>query len=439
MKRSGAAAGGATRRARPRATRPEAGAGRVLHLDTFSGIAGNMFLGALLDAGLSRRALSEGLAGLGVDHTLRVRRVQRGALAARHVSVGVPSAGSRGGRRKTKRRHSHSHPHSHGRHYAEIRRLLDRARLAPAVRDRAQEIFAALADAEARVHGVPIEKVHFHEVGAVDAIVDVAGAALALDGLGVTAVTATPPALGHGQVETAHGRLPLPAPATLLLLEGLPTVPAEVAWETVTPTGAAILRCVVDEFRPLPAMTIDAVGHGAGEDRPGPMPNVLRAVLGRADGAHRDRVLVLETNLDDLSPEHFDHVMDRLLEAGALDVSLQAVQGKKNRPGFLLRVLGRPSQRLPLSRVLFAETPTLGVRVAEWDRLVLERELRRVRTAYGPVAVKFVRSPDGRLDVSAEYDDCKRAARKHGVALREVVQAAESAARSEIGSESGAG
>ena len=386
---------------------------RLLHLDTFSGIAGNMFLAALLDAGLPRRALTQGLAGLGVEHALRVRRVQRGALAARHLRVAVPRA-ARGG---------------HGRHYAEIRRLLDRARLAPPVRDRAQAIFAALADAEARVHGVPVEKVHFHEVGAVDAIVDVAGAALALEILGVAGVTASPVALGHGSVETAHGRLPLPAPATLLLLEGLPTVPAHVAWETVTPTGAAILRTVVDGFGPLPAMTIERVGHGAGEDRPGPMPNVLRAVLGRADGARLDRVVALETNLDDLSPEHFDHVMDRLLEAGALDVSLQAVQAKKNRPAFLLRALARPSDRLALAGVLFAETTTLGVRLAECDRLVLEREIRRVDTPFGRIAVKFVRAPDGRVEPSAEYDDCKRAARRAGVPLREVVLAVEAAAR----------
>jgi uncharacterized protein (TIGR00299 family) protein len=374
-----------------------------------------MFLGALLDAGLSRRELSDGLAGLGVKHTLRVRRVQRGPLAARHVAVGVPRAARSG----------------HGRHYAEIRRLLDRARLAPAVRDRAQAIFAALADAEARVHGVPLEKVHFHEVGAVDAIVDVTGAALALEQLGVHRVTASPVALGHGTVETSHGRLPLPAPATLLLLEGLPTVPAHVAWETVTPTGAAILRTVVDGFGPLPAMTIGRVGHGAGDDRPGPMPNVLRAVLGRRDGSRLDRVVCLETNLDDLSPEHFDHVMDRLFEAGALDVSLQAVQGKKNRPAFLLRALTRPSGRLPVADVLFAETTTLGVRVAECDRLVLEREVRRVATPYGPIAVKFVRAPDGRIEPSAEYDDCKRAARRAGIALRRVVLAAEEAARQE--------
>jgi len=166
------------------------------------------------------------------------------------------------------------------------------------------------------VHGIPIERVHFHEVGAVDAIVDVTGAAIALERLGITSVTAAPPALGHGTVETEHGRLPLPAPATLELLRGVPTVPADVAWETVTPTGAAILRTITDSFRPLPALTVERIGHGAGDDRSGPMPNVLRAVLGRTSPARWDRVVGLECNLDDLVPEHFDYLMERLLEAG---------------------------------------------------------------------------------------------------------------------------
>jgi uncharacterized protein (TIGR00299 family) protein len=233
--------------------------GRVLHLDCFSGIAGNMFLGALLDLGLARRELEADLAGLGVEHRLRVRRVHRGPISARYVDVLVPHA--RGGRA-----HAHAGAHSHGRSYREIRRLLERARLDAAVRRRALAIFEALGRAEARVHGIALERVHFHEVGAVDAIVDVAGAAIGLERLGVVRVTASPVALGSGSVESEHGRLPLPAPATLELLRGVPTVPAHVRWETVTPTGAAILRSVVDEFGELPAMTVESIGHGAGND-----------------------------------------------------------------------------------------------------------------------------------------------------------------------------
>jgi len=387
-------------------------AGRCLHLDTFSGIAGNMFLGALLDAGLSRRALLAPLEGLGVPFRLRVSRVMRGAIAARYVAVQVPKSTQR--------------PH---RHYGEIRRLLAKAKLEASVRERAQAIFAALAEAEAKVHGISVEKVHFHEVGAVDAIVDIVGAAVALDALQVERVTAAPPALGHGQVQTAHGLLPLPAPATLELLRGIPTAPANVAWETVTPTGAAILRSVVEEFCPLPAMTPEAIGHGAGNDRKGPLPNVLRVILGRASGLSSDRILVLECNLDDLVPEHFDHVMQRLLEEGALDVSLGHVATKKNRPGFLLRVVARPEHRARLAGLLFAETSTLGVRISACDRLVLPRAVRRVETPYGRIDVKWAWAPDGRASVSAEYDDCKRAARRDGVPLSDVVRAAEEAAR----------
>jgi uncharacterized protein (TIGR00299 family) protein len=311
-------------------------------------------------------------------------------------------------------------------------RVLEKARLDPSVREVALAIFEALGRAEAHVHGIPLARVHFHEVGAVDAIVDVTGAAIGVSRLGVARVTASPVALGGGSVDSQHGRLPLPAPAALELLRGVPTVPAHVAWETVTPTGAAILRTLVADYGALPAMTIEKVGHGAGDDRKGDLPNVLRAVLGRAGGAVSDRVACLETHLDDLVPEHFDHLMERLFEAGALDVSVQHVQMKKNRPGFLLRVLARPSERLPVARLLFAESTALGVRAFEVERIVLERELRRVETPFGRIAVKVSWDTDGGARVSAEYDDCKRAARRAGVPLGEVVRAAEAAGRSAL-------
>ncbi len=391
----------------------------LLHLDCFSGIAGNMFLGALLDAGLPRKALEEDLAGLGVDHRLRVSRVRRGALAARYVRVDVPGAGRKQGARA----------HGHGRHYRDIARLLSRARLAPPVRDRALAIFEQLGHAEARVHGIPLEKVHFHEVGAVDAIVDVTGAAIGVERLGVRRVTASPVAVGHGRVDTDHGRLPLPAPATLELLRGAPVEPAHVAWETVTPTGASLLRALVDEYRTLPAMVVRSIGHGAGDDRPGPMPNVLRVVLGEDGGPDADRVVALETNLDDGVPEHFDYLMERLFEAGALDVSIQHVQMKKNRPGFLVRVLARPAARRSLAGILLAESTALGVRTSSWDRIVLEREVRRVDTPFGRLRVKLIRDGAGGVEVSAEYDDCKRVARRTGTPLREVVRVVEEAGR----------
>lgn len=410
---------------------PARAAAKQLHLECFSGIAGNMLLGALLDAGLPRRELDAALEGVGLKGALRVRRVRRGALRAPYVSVVPPGARRRGGRTRAGDE-GPAHPKAPGRRYREIHRLLGGARLSKTVRERARAIFEALARAEARVHGIAVERVHFHEVGAADAIADVVGAAAGLEALGVRSVTAGPIALGGGAVDTAHGRLPLPAPAALELLRGAPVVPAHVEWETVTPTGAAILRTVVDEFRPFPAMTVERVGYGAGDDREGPLPNVLRAVLGRSGAAGWDRVLALETNLDDLVPEHFDFVMERLFEAGALDVHLQHVQTKKNRPGFLLRALVPPPLRDAVAGVLFAETETLGVRAVDCDRLVLARERRRVETPYGRVAVKVVWAPGGRAEVSPEYDDCRRAARRARVPLREVVRAAEAAGRSAL-------
>jgi uncharacterized protein (TIGR00299 family) protein len=420
------------------------GSGRILHLDPFSGIAGNMFLAALLDLGLSRRDLDRDLAGLGIDYKLRVSKVQRGALVGRYVDVRVPGTKRVRKPKRSAKPHDHhahdggwgqhatdhdAHAHAHGKSYKKIRTLLNKAKLEAPIRNRALAIFEALAIAEANVHGVKPEQVHFHEVGAIDAIVDVTGAAIGLHRLEIERVTSAPVALGHGTVQTDHGRLPLPAPATLELLRGVPTVPAHVAWETVTPTGAAILRTIVEDFTPLPAMTVQKIGHGAGDDRPGPMPNLLRAVLGTAGEMNRDRILSLESNLDDLIPEHFDYLMERLFEAGALDVSLQNIQMKKNRPGFLLRVLARPVQRVELAQILMAESTTLGVRIVEYDRIVLERESHKVSTAFGRIGVKFVKGVSGTVDVSAEYDDCKRVARKHGVSLREVVRRAEDAAR----------
>jgi len=399
--------------------------GTLLHLDAFSGAAGNMFLGALLDLGLNRRRLEADLGLLGVAYELKVEAVRRGVLAARYVDVVEPAPrGAKNAKKKTASNHHRS--------FTSIRDLIAKTRLEASVKERAIAIFQALGEAEAKIHGVAIEEVHFHEVGAVDAIVDITGAAIALHHLGVERITCSPVGLGHGSVDTEHGRLPLPAPATLELLRGIPTVPVPVEWETVTPTGAAILRTVVDEFGQLPAMEIERTGYGAGNEREGPMPNVLRAVLGRGCGASRDRVAVIECNLDDLNPEHFDYLMERLLDAGALDVSVQHVQSKKNRPGFLIRVLAQPDRRTPLAEILFRESTTLGVRTSEWDRLLLQRELHRVETRYGRIRVKVVRRLDGEADVSAEYDDCKRAAEYSGRPLRDVIREVEAIAREEL-------
>lgn len=430
--------------------------GRHLHLDAFSGISGNMFLGALLDLGLSQRALAEELAGLDLTYRLCVSAVRRGAIAARYVEVRCPQSNTKKSHKhithtahKATSHHSamhsasiascvgqgkkssHAHNSVKGRLYRDIRTLLVRAKLRDTIRTRALAIFELLANAEAKVHGVKPEVVHFHEVGAVDAVVDVVAAAAGLELLGVKRVTCSPVALGHGTVATEHGLLPLPAPATLELLRGMPTLPAQVAWETVTPTGAAILRGMVDEFTTLPAMTLESVGYGAGDDRPGPLPNVLRAMLGKVDTFLSDRIVCIETNLDDLIPEHFEYLMERLFADGALDVSVQTLQMKKNRPGFLLRVLAKPQDRALLAQTLFAESTALGVRFIEMDRLLLQRETVAVATPYGKIRIKKAITQNG-VECSAEYEDCKRAARKFGVPLRQVVREVELLARQEL-------
>ena len=406
---------------------------KILHLDAFSGASGNMFMGALLDLGLSRKALLEGLEPLGLDFKLIVKKVQRSGFAARYVDVKVPIAPAKKRAQARAHKHgAHTHSHAHGQHYKEIRRLLERAKLSPNVKARSLAIFEALGRAESKVHGTKLEDVHFHEVGAVDAIVDVTAAAIGLDLLEIDFVSCTPIAIGHGTIDSDHGLLPLPAPATLELLSGMPTVPAGVEWETLTPTGAAILRTIVDAFGPLPAMTIERIGYGAGNDRQGPLPNVLRAVVGKGQAFSGDRIVCIETNLDDLVPEHFDYLMDRLFEGGALDVSLQHLQMKKNRPGFLVRVLARPADRDSLARILFAESTAIGVRTSEWDRLLLERKTVRLKMKLGSVRVKVIRGPDGRIQYSPEYDDCKRMAMKSGLALREVVQRVADQARKEL-------
>jgi uncharacterized protein (TIGR00299 family) protein len=315
------------------------------------------------------------------------------------------------------------------RHYRAIRNLLRRAPLRASVRSNALRVFEKLGQAEARIHGVPLDDVHFHEVGNADTLGDVVGVCTAIDLLGVGRITASPIALGHGTVSTEHGILPLPAPASLELLRGVPTYPLDVAWETLTPTGAALLVTLVDEFGPLPAMRPEAQGFGAGNDRPGPVPNVLRAVLGSpALELVRDRVAVLETHLDDMSPEALPFLLERLMEEGALDASLSPLAMKKGRPGQLLRVIARPADGDRLARQILLHSTALGVRQSEMPRLLLEREVRPLTTSYGRIRVKFARTPDGRVSSAPEYEDCAQAARRHGVALREVYRAAERAA-----------
>jgi uncharacterized protein (TIGR00299 family) protein len=389
---------------------------KLVFLDTFSGISGDMTVGALLDAGVSLADVRDAVAHCKLDGVeLSAERVERGGIAATKFHVRVHGEHP-----------DDPHAHAHGPHrpYREIRALLAGSTLAQPVRARALAIFARLAEAEGVVHGVATDDVTFHEVGALDAIVDVVGAAVGFTALGVDEIFHAPLPLGSGFVQTAHGRLPVPGPAVTELVRGRRVRPGDGTTELVTPTGAAIVAALAQTGDP-PEMTIDAVGYGAGDRVLPDRPNLLRLVVGRTTVvAGRDEVVVLEATIDDLAPQVFEHVVERLLAAGARDAFLLPVVMKKSRPGTMLRVLAAPADRDRLAGIVFAETSTIGLRFTTWSRMVLPREEATVETPWGSVRVKIATAPDGTRNVAPEYEDCRRIANERGVALKHVMQAA---------------
>jgi pyridinium-3,5-bisthiocarboxylic acid mononucleotide nickel chelatase len=383
---------------------------KIAYLDCQSGISGDMTLAALVDAGVDLAEVQRGIDSLGLPSCrLATSEVKRRGFRATHLAV------------------EHEPEHAH-RHLHHITRMIDGSTLSDRQQDLARRIFTRLAEAEAKVHGTTIQKVHFHEVGAVDSIADVVGAAIAWDLLGVERVLASPVPTGRGFIEIAHGRCSVPAPAVAELLRGVPIAPSEIEAELTTPTGAAILSVLVDGYGPLPAMRIERIGYGAGTRDLAEQPNILRLLVGRADEAaaqaESDQVAVLETNLDDATGEQIGHAMERLLAAGALDVYTTAIGMKKNRPGVKLTVLCRPEDAEPLEIMLLAETTTLGVRRWMGHRRKLERREHVVETPLGPVEGKLARLPDGSLRFSPEYEACRRVAAERGVPLRAVQEAA---------------
>jgi uncharacterized protein (TIGR00299 family) protein len=386
---------------------------KIAYFDCFSGASGDMILGALIDAGLDPETLREGLAGLHLsEYELQVNRVTKGAIEATDVQVVV-------------------HSEVAERTLADIEEVLAQSELPEEVKKASSGVFRRLIGIEATIHGADQHHVHLHEVGATDAIVDVVGSLLGLSLLGVDEVYASSLPLGHGFVRCAHGLLPVPAPATLELLKGVPVTQLDVEGELVTPTGAAILTSVVERFGPFPRMTVEAIGYGAGKTE-FEFPNLLRVLIGSTpQPATRatEQVVLLETNLDDMNPELFEHVMDALFAAGALDVFLQTFQGKKSRPGVLLSALCHPRQAQDLSTIIFAETTTLGIRQTTLERLCLDRETATVETPYGRVRIKVARLDAETVNLSPEYEDCRRLALQTGRPLKEVYAAAEAAAR----------
>lgn len=381
---------------------------KVLYCDCFSGISGDMLMGALLDAGLPLDYLRAQLATLPLPdpYELRLGEVHKGALRASNFSVEIDE----------------SKPGPE-RHLSEIAAMIEASQLSAQVKDTSLRVFRVLAEAEARVHGEPVENVHFHEVGAVDSIVDIVGAAVGLEYLGIERVFSSPVPLGSGQVQTRHGLLPLPAPATLELLGRVHarTVPSSSPMELVTPTGAAILAALAT-FE-MPALVLAGIGTGAGK-RDLPWPNVLRVIVGEAaDGIVHPLVLV-ETNIDDMNPQIYGHVMARLFAAGALDVFLTPIFMKKNRPATMLSVIARRADEAVLAKIILAETTTFGMRVQPIYRYEAARTFRKVMTEYGELQVKL-KVVDGKvLQAAPEYEDCQAAAQAHGAPFLNVYQAA---------------
>src|SRR4051794_3014810 len=368
-----------------------------------------MTLGAVVDAGVDPRAIQSSIASLGLPCELTFETVRRGGFRATYARVETP--------------HEHAHRHLH-----HIEALIDKSTLTPRQNELAKRIFHRLGEAEAAVHGIALEKIHFHEVGAVDSIVDIVGAAVGLDLLGVDRFEASAVPPGRGSVRAAHGRMPLPAPGTAELLRGVPLADSAVEMELTTPTGAAILTTVVETFGPLPAMTIDTIGLGAGTREIPDQANILRLFLGHiAVPAASDRVWVLETNLDDIPGETVGYTTTRLLEAGALDVFVTPILMKKNRPGVIVTVLCDENQVPAMEEILFRETTTLGIRRYPVSRHKLKRRGAEVTTSFGVVKGKLGWLEGRPPTFSPEHDDCARIAAERGVALRTVFEAAQAA------------
>ena len=419
---------------------------RIAYLDCFSGISGDMFLGALVDAGVPFDLLQQTVDGLNVGAALELSRVDRSGISACKVDVLVN--GQKDMPREEFWAAQQPHPHSeesrsqdgepkasrsHGRHLSQILKIIAAAPISDTAKRTASAIFTALGEAEAKVHNIAVEKVHFHEVGAADAIVDIVCASVGAEALNVDQIIASPLNVGGGMVKCAHGVMPVPAPATLELLKGLPVYSGEVQKELVTPTGAAIVNTLAEAFGSLPVMTVESTGYGAGARNFPGHANVLRLVVGHtSDGNVRDddlrpdesqdEVAVLETNLDDLSPQVIAYTVDRLLAEGALDVFSTAVQMKKGRPGVLLTVLTRPEDEIRLRDILLSETTTLGIRSRHERRHLLARRHETVQTPWGAVRIKVGSASGVVLNAVPEYEDCRRVAAEQNVPLKSVMQ-----------------
>ena len=377
---------------------------KIAYLDCFSGISGDMFLGALLDVGLDFEELKRALLTLAIGgYDLEMKREKRGHLLGTRLVVRVEEA------------------QQVQRNLKSIRSMIRESELSDDVKKKSVEIFETLAVVEGKIHDCPPEEVHFHEVGAVDSIVDIVGAVFGLECLDIRSLAASSLPLGSGFVETAHGTIPVPAPATMALLKGIPVYDSGLKVELVTPTGAVLVKSLAGSFGSMPPMRVDSVGYGVGSRNLPDRPNLLRIITGyvRYD-KQTETVVILEANLDDTNPEWLGFIMERLLEAGALDVIFCPIQMKKNRPAILLQVIGKPEDRDSLIEVLFMESTTLGIRFRYNQRKILQRRADEIDSPWGKLKVKRVVRPDGSSSVLPEYDVCRTIAKENSIPIREI-------------------
>jgi uncharacterized protein (TIGR00299 family) protein len=445
---------------------------RTLYLDCFAGISGDMFIGALLSCGLDFELLKHELGKLAFDgYELTLDTVDRSGISAQKFDVVLQKhqhshshdhdhshehvhdhAHTHSHEHEHTHTHDHAHSHSHShspehshnhepahshddhRSLSEIKRMIEASSLSASVKVRAQRIFQRIGVAESKIHNIPIETVHFHEVGAVDSIIDIVGACIGLEALGIERVVSSPLHVGFGTFKCAHGTYPIPGPAATELLQGVPIYSKDIEGELVTPTGAALVAELAESFGHTPAMRIERSGYGAGTRTYEKFPNVLRVMIGTLESevavtptlttdAHATptTITVIEANLDDMSPQVLGYVMDKALAAGALDLFYTPVHMKKNRPGVLLTLLCKPADRARLTKLLFSETTTLGIRYRDEARVILQRSFASVETPYGSIRLKLAKTADGQVvNVAPEFDDCRAAAELHQVALREV-------------------
>jgi len=381
---------------------------RIAYFDCFSGISGDMTLGALVDAGVSIDDLRAGLAKLSLPgYELKTEKVNRSGIAATKAQVIIDPKSQK------------------SRHLSDILNFIEGSSLAPTVKEKSGRIFKRMAAAEAKVHGTIPDKIHFHEVGAVDAVVDIVGSVIGLDLLGITQIITSSINVGSGTVQTAHGIFPIPAPATAELLKGIPFYQSSLQFELATPTGAAIISTLSNSYGPLPAMKVDHIAYGAGDKDFSDRPNVLRLMIGELASKYEEDIsIVIETNIDDMSPQVYDYIIERLMDQGAQDVYLSPIIMKKGRPAILLSVLTDKSKADALLDIIFRETTSIGARIQEVGRKKLSREIKEVDTVYGRIGIKVSMHGNEILTVTPEYDDCRRIAEEKKVPLKKVIEEA---------------